>query len=181
MNFFLKTFPRNLPRSRDVIFFTSVRERYIIKSLICSNPACNLLRESQLLIPSKTAPSLAHSLFAQHQMSQFGILKGFNVKRYISFKSSCTRHAYKRWSYTYHIKSLVSAQCIRRFTMKNRLLKGFTAKSRSSKARGRIQSEELIPIKCSRSNNPGFLGGDFSYSRIIRSCRKCWLTDSTNH
>jgi hypothetical protein len=28
---------------------------------------------------------------------------------------------------------------------------------------GRIQSEELIAIKCLRPNNPGFLGGDFPY------------------
>jgi hypothetical protein len=51
----------------------------------------------------------------------------------------------------------------------------------SKKTWGRIQSEELIAIKCSRPNNPGFLGGDFSYSRIIHSCRKCWLTGSNNH
>jgi hypothetical protein len=41
--------------------------------------------------------------------------------------------------------------------------------------RGRIQSKELIVIKCSRPNNPRFIGGDFPYLWIICSSWRCWL------
>jgi hypothetical protein len=49
------------------------------------------------------------------------------------------------------------------------------------KTEGPIQSEELIALKCSRPNNPGFLGGDFPYLWITCSSWKCCYSGSTNH